>query len=109
MATTDMTKSVLSEEMLNALTVEQVSAVALALIHPKNRATGTVIEAGGGWAGAMRWERSLGIWTDRASPAQFLENWESVMDFSAGSDHPISTADSLNAATYPQERLNQDN
>jgi len=104
MATTDMTGSVFSDELKNALTVEQVSAAALALMHPQASATGLVIEAGGGWASQLIWERSRGVHLETAAPSDFLNAWNSITDFSAGSDHPESIQDCLKAALNRGQR-----
>ncbi len=72
----------------------------LALAHPEGTATGEVIEAGGGWAAAMRWQRSHGFRFDAATPSveDVLARWSSITDFSAGADYPTTTVDSLAAA-----------
>ena len=91
MAATAMTDGILDERMAAALPPEAVSPVALALAHRSCPLTGEVVEAGGGWASVLRWERSAGIrFRDAASV-----DWPELTRFDEGADHPSSTADSL--------------
>jgi NAD(P)-dependent dehydrogenase (short-subunit alcohol dehydrogenase family) len=96
MADTAMTRGILDERLAAALTPESVSPVALALVHRSCPLTGEVVEAGGGWASVLRWERSAGIRLADLDPAAV--DWADLTRFDAGSDHPSTTADSLSAA-----------
>lgn len=100
MATTGMTEGVFDERLAAALPPEGVSPFALALIHRSCELTGQVVEAGGGWASVLRWERSAGIRlpADRIDPAAVAARWTDLTRFDAGSDHPSTTADALAAA-----------
>lgn len=98
MASTGMTAGVFSEELKTGLTAENLSPYALALIHPSCSLSGEVIEAGGGWAAAMRWERSLGSRTSDFDFAEALSLLPEVVDFDRGYDHPKTTIDALDAA-----------
>ena len=95
-----MTRDVFSPELAAALPAERVAPFVLALAHPACPATGEVIEAGGGWAGALRWQRSLGVRFHSAPPTveDVLAEWPSLTDFSTGADYPTTTLDSLAAA-----------
>ena len=99
-----MTDAVFSDEMKQKMSVEQVSALALALLHPNADETGAVIETGGGWAGKMVWSRSKGIGFKQADYEAFLKNWSALSDPATGSDYPVSTHDSLSAALSPHKR-----
>lgn len=101
MAHTGMTDEVFPDALKRALTVEGVSPFALALLHPDCGASGQFIEAGGGWAAAVRWERSKGLRLSESSDgvAAILSRWNELIDFEDGSDLPNSTADSLGAAS----------
>jgi hypothetical protein len=100
MAATDMTRGVFGTDgPLAELLADQVSPYVVALAHRSCPLTGHVVEAGGGWASALRWERSAGI----RLPAHFTsadvaERWKDITDFERGSDHPATTRDSLDAA-----------
>lgn len=101
MALTSMTDDVFTPELKAALSTEAVSPVAMALLHPRATATGQVIETGGAWASAMRWERSAGVRFDRISVEAVLEEWQRITDFASGATHPDSIADSLAGAMPP--------
>lgn len=98
MALTAMTEGVFTPELKAALRADAVSPVAMALLHPSSTATGQVIETGGGWAAAMRWERSEGVRFDDISVEGVLAAWERITDFGAGAQYPDSIADSLGGA-----------
>lgn len=105
MASTSMTEGVFSADLKAGLRVEDVSPYALTLIHPDCPANGQVIEAGGGWAAAMRWERSLGVRLERPDARTVLSRWSEVTDFDAGSDLPATTLDCLCAAMGAARRM----
>ncbi len=98
MALTAMTERVFPEPLRTALRAEHVSPIACALVHPRGTETGAIIETGGGWASAMRWERSAGVRFAPPDVESVLSRWGEVRSFEAGSDHPQTTADSLSAA-----------
>lgn len=99
MADTEMTDSVFDERLRNALKVEHVAPFALSLVHPDCRLTGEIIECGGGWGAAMRWQRSRG--ETLGAPMTFDQVFgrlDEICDFALGYDLPRSTAESLGAA-----------
>lgn len=98
MAGTAMTADVFTDERHGFLNVEDVSPFVLALLHPACLANGAVIEAGGGWAAAMRWQRSEGLRLERPDLAKVLSRWSDVQDFTLGSDFPSDIGHSLAAA-----------
>lgn len=99
MASTDMTDAVFDERLRTSLSVEQVSPFAISLVHPDCHLTGEIVECGGGWAGAMRWQRSRGHTLPApVSAASAFDGLSLVCDFNSGYDLPRSTADSLGAA-----------
>lgn len=107
MASTAMTAEVFSTALKQGLRVEDVSPFALGLIHPDCRLTGQVIEAGGGWGAAMRWERSRGRRFVAPDVAAVLSHWDAITDFGAGSDLPETTLDSLAAASGRERTMRQ--
>lgn len=99
MASTEMTGDVFNERLHNSLNVYDVSPFALALVHPDCPLTGQVIECGGGWAAALRWQRALGVRHSSPFHAENVFNRLSEMtNFSDGFDLPSSILDSLGAA-----------
>jgi NAD(P)-dependent dehydrogenase (short-subunit alcohol dehydrogenase family) len=98
MALTDMTGDVFDETEKEALTAERVSPLVLALAHPSCPVTGQVLEAGGGWVGAIRWERSAGVRLADPTAEDYAARWDQILDF-RDADHPTSIVDSLEAAT----------
>lgn len=98
MASTAMTADVFSDELRASLKVEDVSPFVLALLHPACPSNGTVVEAGGGWAAAMRWQRSEGLRLERPDLPSVLSRWPELQDFARGSDFPSNTGHSLSAA-----------
>lgn len=106
MALTAMTEGVFNEQMKSNLAASLVAPFVLALVHPASRENGSIIEAGGGWASRLRWQRSRGLRlpAERLTPGQVLSQWAEVVSFDAGADYPTSTADSLNAALGNNEQ-----
>ena len=100
MASTDMTAPVFDDRLRNSLSVADVSPFALLLAHPDCPFSGEVIECGGKWAAAMRWQRSAGLRLDGEAVTMdhVQAHLERICDFGAGYDVPRSTADSLGAA-----------
>lgn len=100
MALTAMTEGVFDEEMKSTLATSLVSPFVLALVHAASRENGSVIEAGGGWAARLRWQRSRGLRLpmEHLTAGEVLAQWEEVVSYDASADYPQSTADCLNAA-----------
>ena len=100
MAHTPMTEGIFDASLSEGLRPEQVSAVVVALVHSSCPFTGTVVETGGGWVSALRWERSAGVRfeADTVSPDAVAARWDEIVRFGADADHPSTTADALNAA-----------
>jgi NAD(P)-dependent dehydrogenase (short-subunit alcohol dehydrogenase family) len=94
-ASTAMTSGVFTAQMKARLHAQDVSPVALAMIHPRCTASGQVIQAAGGFAAALRWQRSAGAQFDDRDPATILARWSDIVDFDAGFDVPNSTAESI--------------
>ncbi len=98
MALTDMTADVFGDGPLTQLSTEMVVPYVLALAHDSCPLSGEVIETGGGWAAAMRWECGAGVRLPAgATSADVAARWDQITNF-CGSDTPTSIADSLRAA-----------
>ena len=97
-AYTGMTSGILGAETETILTPAKVSPVALALVHPRFNESGSMVETGGGWVAALRWQRSAGLRFDSLSAAELLDDWDRVGDFGSGSDFPSTISESLKSA-----------
>ena len=110
MAASRMTEGIIPAEMLEQLAPEHIAPVVAWLCHEDCPASGQVVEALAGWAGAYRWQRSQGAVLGQVrslghkvtrshdmvtSPAQAATvesvraQWDKVVDFSGG-DYPSS-------------------
>lgn len=94
---TDMNRSLFKPEMETVLSTARLAPFVAAMCHERMRYTGLVIEAGGGWAGAMRWERAAGLALDDASLSleNILDRWTQITDFAEGSSHPADISQCL--------------
>lgn len=109
MAITDMTASVFTPALTEALRPELVSPFVLALCHPTSQENGAVIETGGGWASAVRWQRSCGArFAGALTPSAVLARWADITDFSIDADVPQGIEDCLAAAAHPARGRRRD-
>jgi NAD(P)-dependent dehydrogenase (short-subunit alcohol dehydrogenase family) len=97
---TTMNDGLFDARMKDRLTVEKVAPFAAALCDERLQDTGLLIEAGGGWAAALRWERSVGLRLDdqALSTDRILDQWSQITQFEHGAEHPRSAADAVRAA-----------
>ena len=100
-AGTNMTRSVMPEEMVQAFKPEQVAPMVVALCsdlvpHPS---TGGLYEVGSGWHARTRWQRSGGHGFPidvSLTPEAVLKSWEEIVDFEDGrTDHPEDSMDGV--------------
>ena len=100
-AGTNMTRSIMPEEMVQAFKPEQVAPMVLALCsdHVPPPATGGLYEVGSGWHARTRWQRSggHGFPIDRELTPEAIANaWNRIIDFNDGrADHPEDTQDGI--------------
>lgn len=99
-AGTQLTRTVLPEEIVQARKPDYVAAVVLALCSDKAPASanGQIFESGSGWQARTRWQRSGGQTFPLdapLTPETVLERWKQVVDFSDGrADNPELPTDS---------------
>ncbi|XP_054445885.1 peroxisomal multifunctional enzyme type 2 [Pteronotus mesoamericanus] len=80
-----MTKTVLPEDILEALKPDYVAPLVLWLCHESCEENGGLFEVGAGWIGKLRWERSLGSIVRQKNqpmtPEAVKANWTKICDF----------------------------
>ena len=87
------------DEILDAIRPEYISPIAAYLCHDSCEENGSLFEVGAGWAGKLRWERSLGYGFPLASafsPADVRDRWQEITDFS-NSTHPENGEEAIGA------------
>ncbi|KAK4544093.1 bifunctional hydroxyacyl-CoA dehydrogenase/enoyl-CoA hydratase fox2 [Oleoguttula mirabilis] len=93
-AGTNMTRSIMPEEMVQAFKPDYVAPVVLLLCSDKTPepATGRLFEVGSGWVGETRWQRSGGAAfpiDQTLTPEAVQEKWQTILNFDDGrADHP---------------------
>jgi multifunctional beta-oxidation protein len=99
-AGTNMTRTVMPEEMVQAFKPDYVAPMVVLLSSDKvPEPTGQLYEVGSGWQARTRWQRSggHGFPVDvKLTPEAVLENWDRIIDFDDGrADNPESGQDGL--------------
>ncbi|EON98375.1 putative peroxisomal hydratase-dehydrogenase-epimerase protein [Phaeoacremonium minimum UCRPA7] len=99
-AGTELTRSVLSEELVKARRPEFVAPLVLALCSDKVQPnpTGGLYEVGCGWQGRTRWQRSGGVTfdVDKFTPEAISAQWPRIIDFEDGrADNPETPEEGL--------------
>ncbi|KAL8243563.1 hypothetical protein R6Q59_009821 [Mikania micrantha] len=100
-AGTQMTRTIMPEEMVQAFKPDYVAPLVVLLCSDKvpEPATGHLFEVGSGWQGRTRWQRSggHGFPVDvKLTPEAVLEQWSKINNFDDGrADHPESGQDGL--------------
>lgn len=100
-AGTNMTRSIMPEEMVQAFKPEQVAPIVVALSSDKvpNPPTGGLFEVGSGWHARTRWQRTGGHGFPidvRLTPEAIMKEWKKIINFDDGrADHPEDAQDGL--------------
>ena len=100
-AGTNMTRTIMPEEMVQAFKPDYVAPLVIALCSDKvpNPPTGGLFEVGSGWQARTRWQRSggYGFPVDvKLTPEAVLEKWSTIINFEDGrADHPEDGQDGL--------------
>jgi len=93
-AGTNMTRTIMPEEMVQAFKPDYVAPLVTLLGSDKvpEPATGRLFEVGSGWVGETRWQRTGGVGfpIDKPlTPEEVLSKWETILNFDDGrADHP---------------------
>ena len=100
-AGTNMTRTIMPEEMVQAFKPDQVAPLVVALCSDKvpKPPTGGLFEVGSGWHARTRWQRSggHGFPVDvKLTPEAVLRSWQDIVNFDDGrADHPEDSQDGL--------------
>lgn len=100
-AGTNMTRSIMPEEMVQAFKPDYVAPLVALLCSDKvpNPATGGLYEVGSGWVGRTRWQRSGGHGFPMdvtLTPEAVNRVWDRIINFDDGrADHPEDAQDGL--------------
>ncbi|KAK4552303.1 bifunctional hydroxyacyl-CoA dehydrogenase/enoyl-CoA hydratase fox2 [Recurvomyces mirabilis] len=97
-AGTNMTRSIMPEEMVQAFKPDYVAPAVLLLCSDKvpEPATGRLFEIGSGWVAETRWQRTGGAQFPidvQLTPEEVQKNWQKILNFDDGrADHPEDPA-----------------
>ncbi|GAA5938562.1 uncharacterized protein JCM15063_005355 [Sporobolomyces koalae] len=94
-AASQMTKTVMPPDFLEKLAPEAIVPLVAYLCHESTPENGKLYEAGAGWYGEVRWERTKGVVfkTDQSfTPAAVKARWDEINDFE-NADHPANITD----------------
>jgi 3-hydroxyacyl-CoA dehydrogenase/3a,7a,12a-trihydroxy-5b-cholest-24-enoyl-CoA hydratase len=92
-----MTETVLSPELIEALSAKYVAPLVAYLAHESCEETGGVFEVGAGYIAKLRWQRTEGkaFDFDKITPESIAENWEEITSFERENDYPEALTDTL--------------
>ncbi|KAI9799508.1 MAG: bifunctional hydroxyacyl-CoA dehydrogenase/enoyl-CoA hydratase fox2 [Piccolia ochrophora] len=100
-AGTNMTRTIMPEEMVQAFKPDYVAPLVVLLCSDKmpKPPTGGLFEVGSGWIGRTRWQRSGGHGFPidvKLTPEAVIKVWDKIVNFDDGrADHPEDTQDGL--------------
>ncbi|KAK9522952.1 hypothetical protein VZT92_019388 [Zoarces viviparus] len=93
-----LTETVMTPELVASLKAEYVAPVVLWLCHEQCQESGSLFEAGAGWIGKLRWERTQGAIVrqknQHMTPEAVRDQWDKICDFSDATK-PSSTQESV--------------
>lgn len=100
-AGTNMTRTIMPEEMVQAMSPDFVAPLVALLASDKAPSNGHVFETGCGWIGRVRWQRSAGHGFPvdvKMTPEHIVEHWEDITSFEKGTPtNPSSSAEATMA------------
>ncbi|KAK9458728.1 uncharacterized protein V1516DRAFT_687838 [Lipomyces oligophaga] len=100
-AGTNMTRTIMPEEIVQAFKPDYVAPLAVLLCSDKAPVTGECFEIGSGWIGRTRWQRSGGVSFPLSSPFTpelVRDSWAKIVDFDDGrANYPMTTQESFQA------------
>ncbi|KAJ8380974.1 hypothetical protein SKAU_G00017520 [Synaphobranchus kaupii] len=106
-----LTQTVMPPDLLESLKAEYVAPLVLWLCHDQCQETGGLFEAGAGWIGKLRWERTQGCIVrhrnQAMTPEAVREKWDRVCDFTDATK-PATIGESLSTLVEVLSRLDTD-
>ncbi|XP_040277610.1 peroxisomal multifunctional enzyme type 2 [Bufo bufo] len=80
-----LTQDIMPQDFVDALKPEYVAPIVLWLCHESCQENGSLFEVGAGWAGKLRWERTLGAIIRQKNrpmtPEAVRDEWSKICDF----------------------------
>lgn len=93
-----LTETVMPPDLVASLKPEYIAPLVLWLCHEQCEESGALFEAGAGWIGKLRWERSLGRTVRQKNqamtPEAVRDQWDKICDFT-NATRPTSIKESL--------------
>ncbi|XP_040051622.1 peroxisomal multifunctional enzyme type 2 [Gasterosteus aculeatus] len=93
-----LTETVMTPELVASLKPEYIAPMVLWLCHEQCQENGALFEAGAGWIGKLRWERSQGSIVRQKNqpmtPEAVRDQWDKICDFTDATK-PKSVQESL--------------
>ena len=96
LAGTRMTETVMPKELFVEMKPEYITPMVAVLAHESCPESGALFEAGGGYFGRTRWNRSEGVLFNfkELTPENVLSKWETIGDYTNGT-YPTSNQDMM--------------
>lgn len=106
-----LTETVMPPDLLESLKAEYVAPLVLWLCHDQCQETGGLFEAGAGWIGKLRWERTQGRTVRHKnqgmSPEAVRDQWDGICDFTDATK-PANIQESLNTLVEVLSKVETD-
>eukprot|EP00924_Labyrinthula_sp_SR-Ha-C_P005093 maker-scaffold_1-snap-gene-21.52-mRNA-1 protein AED:0.01 eAED:0.01 QI:389/1/1/1/1/1/2/338/304 len=111
-AASRMTETIMPQELLEMMGPEYVAPIVGYLCHESVEGTGQLIELGGGWVSALRWQRTAGktLPPGDFTPEAVQKLWGDITDFEGEVTYPTSPNDAMesivaNLEAYKKAKL----
>ncbi|XP_054466225.1 peroxisomal multifunctional enzyme type 2 [Anoplopoma fimbria] len=106
-----LTETVMTAELVASLKPEYIAPMVLWLCHEQCQENGALFEAGAGWIGKLRWERSQGCIVRQKNqpmtPEAVRDQWDKICDFTDATK-PASIEESVQSIVGVLSQLDSD-